>query len=115
MTDFVQTMRDWSRMCRSQGDNCTGCDMWKKSLSGGLCFCVKDEYSEEAIKAAEKIVTEWAAEHPEPKYPIWGKYLEKIIPHESGETFLTFAICAMQQPIPADIAQKLGIEPMEDT
>jgi hypothetical protein len=55
----------------------------------------------------------WATEHPEPVYPTWGEYLEKVIPHGSRETALTFAIFAMNHPISADIAEKLGIEPKE--
>ena len=51
-------------------------------------------------------------------YPTWADYISKLVIHDicvekiSGpETVLTYA---MKTPIPADIAEKLGIEPKED-
>ena len=62
---------------------------------------------------AERIIMDWAAGHPEPVYQTWGEWLERVIPHGNGDTALTFAVYAMRQPIPADIAEKLGLEPKE--
>lgn len=53
----------------------------------------------------EDAVIRWAAEHPEPVYPTWGEYL--FSQHVVG----VYAMRAINTPIPADIAQKLGIEP----
>lgn len=113
MADFVQTMKDWKRMCNAMeklrpDDSCCGC-----RLEGYGCPAIYEDDSHVDYADVEKNVTAWAAEHPEPKYPTWGEYLEKVIPHGTRETALTFAIYAMNQPIPADIAQKLGIEPKE--
>ena len=83
MSDFVQTMKDWRRLCRT-------------------------------------ILTE----HPEPKYPTWVEWLMKcgvlmptmdtdIVFSEDGKHLVTgvrFTLKAYE-PISADLAQKLGVEP----
>ena len=54
-------------------------------------------------KLVEEIVMKWAAENPEPVYPSWGTWLAAKFGYDLREI--------MYEPIPADIAQKLGIEP----
>jgi hypothetical protein len=71
-------------------------------------------------KQVEGIIMAWAAEHPEPVYPTWWKYLcmINVIPDTPlGEkTFGEVVIeRLMSLNIPDDIAQKLGIEPKEGT
>jgi hypothetical protein len=55
----------------------------------------------------------WAAEHPEPVYPTWGEYLCNIgligDCTESEDVLLRL----FNNVIPANLAQKLGIEPKE--
>jgi hypothetical protein len=53
----------------------------------------------------EKRVMSWAAEHPKPVYPTWGTWLAEKFGYDLREI--------MYEPVPADIAQKLGIEPKE--
>ena len=128
--DFVQTMKDWRRMCEH-------CDRKEKIgcvVNGSVCagFCkMKDEIDLEAVEAK---VTAWAAEHPESVYPTWGEWLEaegvcfsrlKNYSSEAGFSIpqvfeyqidgKTAFICGdkVNTPIPADIAEKLGIEPKE--
>lgn len=106
--EFAEVMRQWKRMCDSMS-GCVDCQFNERDefyCTNIYCFPNGMDWSK-----IESIVMSWAAEHPEPVYPCWGEYLEKVIPHGSGETMLSFAIYAMQQPIPADIAEKLGIEP----
>lgn len=107
MADFVQTMKDWRRMCEH-------CDRNEKIwcvVNGSVCagFCkMKDEIDLEAVEAK---VTAWAAEHPEPVYPTWREYLmDLILPNSPSGNFATFLL---EQYIPADIAEKLGIAPKE--
>ena len=60
----------------------------------------------------------WAAEHPEPVYPTWGDWLAEIGLISWGNNgdgvysvmVPTFKMCTK---IPADIAQKLGLQPKE--
>ena len=75
---------------------------------------------------AERIVMDWAAENPEPRYPTWKEWQDTNFPNndalmrpcifESEEYFeckleIDCEKC-MNKPIPADIAEKLGIKPI---
>lgn len=69
---------------------------------------------------------QWAAEHPEPVYPTWREWQHSMFPDAdvrispcefgSMDRFKcddkTCTEC-MEQKIPADIAEKLGIKPKE--
>ena len=56
----------------------------------------------------ERKVMSWAAEHPEPVYPTWREWLsEQGVLSAGGLWEKAF------EPIPADIAEKLGIQPKE--
>jgi len=63
----------------------------------------------------EEAVMAWAAEHPEPVYPTWGEWLIAIgiLYRDDPRHAYSISIKANTQ-IPADIAEKLGIEPKED-
>jgi hypothetical protein len=69
----------------------------------------------------EKVVMSWAAEHPEPVYPTFGEWLEKqgIVKLVNGDRYekdgrkVYMLLESVENQIPADIAQKLGIEPKE--
>jgi hypothetical protein len=93
-------------------------------------FCGKN--SGEKISAdfseVERRTMAWAAEHPEPFYPTWEEWLQSVGVMESskgllsrlqGQLFIdgipTHAVPTSKvlQPMDADIAQKLGIEPKE--
>ena len=112
MADFVQTMKDWRRMCMAMeklhpDDSCHGC-----RLEGYGCPAIYEEDSSHVDYAdVERNVTAWAAEHKEPVYPTWGEYLCNIgligDCTESEDVLLRL----FNNVIPADIIQKLGIEP----
>ena len=118
MADFVQTMKDWRRMCNAQDDGsdrdvCKTCPM-----GNGGCSAVYEDDGSMNYAHVEKVVTKWSAEHPEPVYPTWRDWLEtqyhqtrKAVDcgHESLNSWMN------NTPIPADIAQKLGIEPKGET
>ena len=68
----------------------------------------------------------WAADHPEPKYPTWQEYLEnnkivevqRAMPSSTTSNSVSYieritTMAKFYMPIPADIAEKLGIEPKE--
>ena len=136
MSDFVQTMKDWRRMCRAMltdyGCN-NDCQLLHISPDGRGCDAIyADEFSDNVDwSKLEQIVKKWAAEHPGPVYPTWGEWLmeqmviaERMRPkydYTNGErtdelerTGEYIAIDSeMKKQIPADIAEKLGIEPKE--
>ena len=115
MAEFIDVMRQWGRYCKGYTDNhnddCSGCPF---EINGSCNSYAKDnaEYAEQI----EKHVMAWAAEHPEPVYPTWLKWLEQmgLIKVYINSTMLG-TNCAIYEPIPADIAQKLGIQPKEGT
>lgn len=64
----------------------------------------------------EDVVIAWAKEHPEPVYPTWYEWLTSIgaltrILNPDVASNLVEIGLSLLDPIPADIAQKLGIEP----
>ena len=112
VSDFEITMRDWKRLCDSMNKkydfhSCEICPV-HKSVCGGIW-----EMSENTDwKLLQEKVTAWAAENPEPQYPTWGEWLMSIgvingvHPHGAID-----ALGNLKQPIPADIAEKLGLKP----
>jgi hypothetical protein len=104
MAEFAEVSRQWGRMCKTMdtlyGDKC--CDV----CSLGGCGAVYEQDGTEDYAEIERKVMEWAKENPEPVYPSWGEWLQRLYNNTNyAGIFIT--------PIPADIAQKLGIEPKE--
>jgi hypothetical protein len=117
MSDFVQTMKDWRRMCMAMeklrpDDSCCGCP-----LEGYGCPAIYEEDSGHVDYAdVERNVTAWAAEHPEPVYPTWYAWLANmgVVPAElPPDQAVMVTDIGLLKKIPADIAEKLGIEPKE--
>lgn len=118
MVDFVQTMKDWRRMCQHMEKiggyrSCDICPL-------GECNAIyEDDVNTDYANVEEKVAA-WAAEHPV-VYPTFGEWLEKqgIVKlvnsdryEEDGRKVYMLLESVVNQ-IPADIAQKLGIEPKE--
>lgn len=109
MANFVQVMKDWRRMCdeMNSDDKYNVCDNCRLKDYG--CPAIyESENASTDWGHIEKVVTAWAAEHPEPVYETWGQYFKRYYGLEycKGHEMLL-------ENIPADIAQKLGIEPKE--
>ena len=110
MAEFQEVMKQWRRFCKSHS-NCGECEFDGKDI------CGQTHLSDVPYSDMELRIMSWAAEHPEPVYPTWSDYISKLVIHDicvgkiSGPE--TVLIYAMNTPIPADIAQKLGIEPKE--
>ena len=105
MADFVQTMKDWRRMCKAYTtDNdscCEGCPVVDFHEHGcGAIFEMEDSTD---WKRYADTIKAWAAEHPV-VYPTWENWLTTLGVQSFNE---------LSKPIPADIAQKLGIQPKE--
>ena len=89
----------------------------KVSLEGGFTTATAEEI--------EKTIMQWAAEHPEPAYPTWEEWGNANFPNAVRYicplNFMGRDVCSgqkgcdecRQQRIPADIAAKLGIKPLE--
>ena len=117
MAEFVQTMKDWKRMCNAMGqeDEYTACD--KCDLRDFDCPAIYEKECNSADwKHVERVVAKWAAEHPEPQYPTWGEYLASIgvmKPAQPDKAYEVWFTQLYSTNIPADLAQKLGLQPKE--
>ena len=114
MSDFAQTMKDWRRMCEANDReygiaSCEHCRIYEKTHH--ICGAIWDIEAGTDWEAIESAVSEWAEEHPEPQYPTWGEYLCNIgLINDCTES--DDAIYRLfHNTIPADIAEKLGVEP----
>lgn len=125
MAEFQEVIKQMKRMCDHLSPTCNGCKLCLEKGTNEFCGEEpKDIRSDPAL--VEAVVMAWAAEHPEPVYPSWIDWLmsEGVIPTnymaanstDSGVRAGTFYVTSKAfEHIPADIAQKLGIEPKEAT
>ena len=111
-------------MCRAH-EECEECpvNMIADMVPSGCLFGsgIDAEYIEEKIM-------DWAAEHPELRYPSWHEAWKQLFPDGQGSPCPTdYGMkyepewCGSNdckkckgRPIPADIAEKLGIKPKEE-
>ena len=106
MAEFQEAMAGFARMCKHMNRECytRDCPLVSKGFcSKPICFNTRKD-----IREAEEIIAKWVAEHPEPEYPTWAQWFRQmeIAPLEQ-KCFHSWLL----DPIPADIAEKLGIEP----
>lgn len=128
MASFQGVMREWKRMCAYETDKAAKeqrpCGM--VCPVGPLSVCGEcADWREEDFARAETLIIDWADEHPAPQYPTWAEWLAEngILGVEtrprassttSASTTYVQTVRTLPQfyrPIPADIAEKLGIEP----
>ena len=113
--------------CQPQcGKGCGECPAGKLRSANGACLVrriAKVDNCEEQIEGLRA----WAAEHPAPRYPTWNEWQHSMFPDANGKIIpcsfasmeklgcagLTCMECR-EQPIPADIAEKLGIKPIDE-
>lgn len=110
---------------KQQSSWCKGCPLQS--------YCIIDtdikNSTDNAFVIIDTQIETWATENPEPVYPTWIEWLMEIgvIPkisyglatvHDPETKEVTEARIDINpsalQPIPADIAEKLGIEPKEN-
>lgn len=122
MFDFVQTMKDWRRMCKSCSDKgmedgrhgCVDiCPLGHNSACGDI-ETATDRDIEETAEAIEK----WAEAHPEPVYETWYEYLRRngVIPdvlEDCGDFYKSVGRWLVRTRIERDMAERLGAQPKE--
>lgn len=121
MAEFQEVMRQGKRICESCHE-CEPCPIHKATIACPV-VCYEDDCS---LAEVERIIMDWAAEHPEPRYPTWNEWQKANFPDAQEELYpCNFARCPKnpsecfvcdlyrESAIPADIAQKLGIEPIK--
>lgn len=124
MAEFQEVMRQKKRMCDSY-KSCTGCPISESpNRRREQMSCTDFIYACPDI--AEENIMKWAAEHPEPRYPTWREWHKAEFPDAGSKVspchFMSRDECCKGyhcrncdiQPIPAHIAEKLGIKPIEE-
>lgn len=124
MAEFTEIVRLANRICK-ETENCEKCMM---SLGDTEClFGYRPDFIMENAEKIEKSIMEWAAEHPAPRYPTWREWQVRMFPYrdrniipcafdDSSRFNCEAKSCGqcIDEPIPADIAEKLGIKPIEE-
>ena len=123
MAEFKEVCRQWRRMCDANSKCDGGCVDLCALAHNSFCG-VLTEASDADIAKAENAIMEFAAENPEPVYPTWGEWLysvgvltDKELPMPTINDDAAKIICPniatdkANDPIPAEIAEKLGIAP----
>ena len=123
MAKFIEVMEQAKRMCKTFSDgHCSECPIGNADvLECGITVTSGMDYEE-----VERRVMQWAAKHPELVYPTWCEWqnsifidgIKRILPCEFGSSNrfkCKEKPCyqCINEPIPADIAEKLGIKPKE--
>lgn len=125
MSDFAKTMRDWQRLCDSMDKkydvhSCANCPLYEFACGGVFEMPENTDW-----RLLQEKVDAWAADNPEPQYPTWAEWLKEqdiltvdVRPRASSTTSSSSTYIqnvstkpAFYRPIPADIAEKLGLKP----
>jgi hypothetical protein len=127
MAEFCEVMKQAKRMCKAL-ESCWECQMPRKNKEYSCPLCdVNSETGE--VEKIERIVMDWAAENPEPRYPSWNEAWRQLFPdaikgscpckqHFIGREYVGKSCYGegcrecLEQPMTADIAEKLGIKPI---
>lgn len=125
MAEFAELMKQARRMCGSI--SCDNCILPRSSDEMCIWEDAPARLTDEVIAEIEAKTLKWAAENPEFRFPTWHEWANEQFPDaDEGMRPCAFiskerANCMAQdtcndcpnQPIPADIAKKLGIKPKE--
>lgn len=123
MAEFMEVMRQARRLCAAHGGMC---NYRNCPLDNGKECRLNIDLDSENYNELECIIMDWAKENPEIVYPTWKKWQNSMFPNADVNIrpcwFIpknpiecsTFANCSgcIDQPIPAEIAKKLGIKPI---
>lgn len=115
MAEFAEVMKQWRRMCKKLNGECTQfCSICSSTIRCGNIINITDEQ----IDGAEAEILKWAKENPEPIYPTWVEWLTEIdvlsssLPLPNIPFVAYYGGAKMQDHIPANIAKKFGIKPI---
>ena len=124
MAEFTEVMRQARRMCESFSDgHCSECPIG----DANVLECGITVTSDMDCEEIERRVMQWAAEHPESTYQSWEDGWKQLFPgaefvpcpdHCFGNDNRCECYDGCKQckasPMPAKIAEKLGIKPKEE-
>lgn len=119
MAEYTEVMKQYARMCEMLRP-CGQCPLSARNNESAVCCTT---YMQECPAKSERIIMDWAAAHPEPHWPTWREWQNKLFPDNSraickAEYMKRYNDChgvcdnCGNTPIPPDIAAKLGIDPV---
>lgn len=130
MFEFTEVMRQAKRMCAANGGMCSARNC---PLDNGETCRLLPDYDGEDYNELERIIMNWAKEHPEPVYPSWEEGWRQLFPeadirhtpcpevfgdkyrcdwcHDDNDSSDNCDEC-LERPMPAEVAEKLGIKPI---
>ena len=125
MAEFTETMRQAKRLCAAHYGMCSTNNC---PLDNGEACRLDIDLDGEDYNELERIIMDWAAEHPELVYPSWEEGWRQLFPDskfapcpdcfglkyrvDECVSGLTCTACK-SRPMPAEVAEKLGIKPMD--
>ena len=119
MAEFQEVMRQWRRFCESH-NHCGECEFDGKGI------CGEAHLTDIPYADIELRIMSWAVEHPEPVYPTWLEWLQEMgvmtdihdrlnnykqVMEVCGKPLYSIPTTKVFCHIPADIAEKLGLQP----
>lgn len=115
MAEFQEVMKQKNRLCKRFFGQCASCPLIQ------FTTCLNPE--SDALPAYEAVIMSWAKENPEPKYPTWIEWQQKMFPNATNaicpkeymskeEAHCNGSTCydCRRQRIPDEIAVKLGLK-----
>lgn len=112
MAEFQEVMKQVKRMCKEFGNDCAGCGLASSHCPLGP---IPENWDGVDLANVERIVMDWVAKNPEPRYPTWNAWLVSMglaDVYGGANTYRLEINPGGFEPIPADIAEKLGIKPI---
>lgn len=106
VAEFSEVMKQLARMANACNGKCGKCPLGNSALCNGRPWCFGNK---EGIAEAERIVMQWAAEHPEPVYPSIAKYFKQFGITIRRDGSLEADYFKANEPMSADMAKLLGI------
>lgn len=109
MAEYGNVMKEFRRMCwhYRREFKCDGYPLGGTNISQCRRFAFDEPQEFEAT------VMQWVSEHPEPVYPSWSEWLKGLgLIEHFGDRYGWGVSARIDEPIPADIAQKLGLQPL---
>ena len=127
MAEFQEVIRQQLRMCTTIKNSTGGCTVCPISYSNNGAYLCCDYFLQKQPAIAETIIMKWAKENPGPRYPSWREWQKSEFPTNdrimckkifmSAEEARCAGLCCsncLKEPIPAHIAEKLGIQPIKE-
>ena len=115
MAEYNDVIKHFKRMCRYYDNRAmqNDCPLYCNGHGCNISHCRLLAFDD---KKFQNVVMTWAETHKEPVYPTWLEYLMNAFP-DCGKAYMEGNDALWRWmwtvPIPADMAEKLGIEPNE--